>query len=278
MRDLTSSGTTALTFDGVANTTVKKGQDGKYQPAEAFDFKLNDPLITGDDKNILSAEGITTTVVILKEIDGTGMYTPDETVAPIALADFLADAKPGNYQLSVTAGKTSAYDGTLTSVRFTLFEGYEVTIPAQEYITYYAKEALTTEENSGAELYTIASVTDKEAVLTRALDVAPKETPLLVYNSSTEDKTFMLIPTQEPDLQLTVAKEFKGTAEGKEFTADDMAAADYYVCTGKAFVWVKGAGIIGANKCWLQIIARQASPHRAAPSAAASFTATEPLE
>ena len=68
MRDLTSSGTTALTFDGVANTTVKKGQDGKYQPATAFDFKLNDPLITGDDKNIIGAEGITTTVVILKEI------------------------------------------------------------------------------------------------------------------------------------------------------------------------------------------------------------------
>ena len=253
VRDLTSSGTTALTFDGVANTTVKKGQDGKYQPATAFDFKLNAPLITGDDKNIIGAEGITTTVVILKEIDGTGMYTPDETVAPIALADFLADAKPGNYQLSVTASATSAYDGTLKSTRFTLAEGYEVTIPAQEYITYYAKEALTTEENSGAELYTIASVTDKEAVLTRALETAPAETPLLVFNISTENKTFMLIPTQEPDLQLTVGKEFKGTAEGKEFTADDMAAADYYVCTGKAFVWVKGAGIIGANKCWLQI-------------------------
>lgn len=247
VRDLTSSGTTALTFDGVANTTVKKGQDGKYQPATAFDFKLNAPLITGDDKNIIGAEGITTTVVILKEIDGTGMYTPDETVAPIALADFLADAKPGNYQLSVTASATSAYDGTLKSTRFTLAEGYEVTIPAQEYITYYAKEALTTEENSGAELYTIASVTDKEAVLTRALETAPAETPLLVFNSSTEDKTFLLIPTADPDLALTVAKEFKGTAEGKEFTAD------YYVCTGKAFVWVKGAGKIGANKCWLEI-------------------------
>ena len=169
---------------------------------------------------------------------------------------------PGRYVAIATAPDDSPlYAGqTPQSNIFVLYQGYEVTVPAGEYITYYRDEPLMVEDTD-AQLYTVSSVTDNEAVLSDAFDAAPANTPLLVYNKGTEDKTFLLIPCNEPDLLLTVAKEFKGTLTAGEIPAS-TEAVNNYALNGKAFVWVKYAIAIGANKCWLQIGEQPATARR----------------
>ena len=160
---------------------------------------------------------------------------------------------PGRYCVTVTAPQGIAYEGTTApSNIFELYQGYEVTVPAGEYISYYQSEALYVEDED-AVLYTIANVTATEAQLSDAIKVAPAETPLLVYNKSEQDKTFLLIPTTDktPD-NVTAATQFVGTLEATTIPAS-ATGADNYALNGKAFVWVKNAIEVGANKCWLQI-------------------------
>ena len=155
----------------------------------------------------------------------------------------------GTFRYKITGAGN--YSGICYSEEFALFQGYEVTVPAGEYISYYQSEALYVEDED-AVLYTIANVTATEAQLSDAIKVAPAETPLLVYNKSEQDKTFLLIPTTENADEVTPAKEFKGSVSSGELPASS-STADYYALNGKAFVWVKYAIEIGANKCWLQI-------------------------
>ena len=155
----------------------------------------------------------------------------------------------GTFRYKITGAGN--YSGICYSEEFALFQGYEVTVPAGEYISYYQSEALYVEDED-AVLYTIANVTATEAQLSDAIKVAPAETPLLVYNKSEESKTFLLIPTTDDADEVTPAKEFKGSLTEGEIPASS-AVTDYYALNGKAFVWVKYAIEIGANKCWLQI-------------------------
>ena len=155
----------------------------------------------------------------------------------------------GTFRYVITG--TGLYDGNITTNEFQLFEGYEVTIPAGEYATFYKDENLYTEDEN-AELYTIASVTDTEAVLSSQINKVAAYTPMLIFNKGTEANTFLLIPTTEQADEVTVAKEFKGSLTEGEIPASS-AVTDYYALNGKAFVWVKYAIEIGANKCWLQI-------------------------
>ena len=127
-----------------------------------------------------------------------------------------------------------------------------MTVGAGEYATFYKDENLYTEDED-AELYTIASVTDTEAVLSDAIKVAPAETPLLVYNKSEQDKTFLLIPTTDKTPNnVTAATQFVGTLEATTIPAS-TTGADNYALNGYAFVWVKNEIAVAANKCWLQI-------------------------
>ena len=137
--------------------------------------------------------------------------------------------------------------------------GYEITVPAGEYATYFKDEALYV-ENENAQLYTISSVTESEAVLSDAITVAPANTPLLVYNKSqTETLTFLLRPTTDktPD-NVTAATQFVGTLEATTIPAS-ATGADNYALNGYAFVWVKNAIEVGANKCWLHIASQPAA-------------------
>ena len=162
----------------------------------------------------------------------------------------------GTFRYVITG--TGLYDGEITTNEFQLFEGYEVTVPAGEYITYYKDEALYV-ENENAKLYTIASITESEAVLSSEISVAPANTPLLVFNSSDEAKTFLLIPTTDktPD-EVTAATQFVGTLVATTIPAS-ATGADNYALNGYAFVWVKTAIEVGANKCWLHIVSQPAS-------------------
>ena len=167
---------------------------------------------------------------------------------------------PGRYCVTATGLLGGPYDGTTApSNIFELFQGYQVVIPAGEYVTYYRNEALRVDEadKENFKLYTVSSVSGDKATLSNAFDAAPSNTPFLVYNNTNETKTVLLIPCNEPDLALTVADQFLGTMEEKTFTDADMAAADYYVCNGKQFVKVRGAGTLGANKAYLKFVTDQ---------------------
>ena len=183
------------------------------------------------------------------------IYAVDDEGKPTGNAMDFTDFTfaPGRYAVTASALLDAPYDGTTAlSNIFELFQGYEITVGAGEYATFYKDEIIYTEDED-AELYTISSVSDTEAVLSDKLAMVAANTPMLVYNKGTEAKTFILLPSLKEDAdEVTVAREFRGTLAEKEMPASSTTV-DYYVCTGKAFEWVRDAGVIAANKCWLQI-------------------------
>ena len=233
---------------------VKKDGNNKFIPAD-MEMAAVPALFTVND-------GIEQKDLTLNQDYYVKIFKIDEqTFEPIStdgveFADF--DFAPGLYAVKAVAATGSDYAGeTALSNTFKLFQGYEVTIGAGEYATFYKDENLYTEDDD-AELYTIASVTDTEAVLSDAIKVAPAETPLLVYNKSEESKTFLLIPTTDVADEVTPATQFVGTLEATTIPAS-ATGADNYALNGYAFVWVKTAIEVGANKCWLHIASQPAA-------------------
>ena len=232
---------------------VKK-EDNVFKPADLSPaqvmalFSVNDQI----EQKVLTPT--TDYIVNIYAIDEEGQPTGN----PMTFADFTFE--PGIYAVKAVAAEGSPYDGeSALSNKFVLFQGYEVYVPAGEYVTYYRNEALRVDEadKENFKLYTVSSVSGDKATLSNAFDAAPSNTPFLVYNNTNESKTVLLIPCNEPDLALTVADQFQGTMEEKMFTDADMAAADYYVCNGKQFVKVRGAGTLGANKAYLKFVTDQ---------------------
>ena len=233
---------------------VKKDGNNKFIPAD-MEMAAVPALFTVND-------GIEQKDLTLNQDYYVKIFKIDEqTFEPIStdgveFADF--DFAPGLYAVKAVAATGSDYAGeTALSNTFKLFQGYEVTVGAGEYATFYKDENLYTEDEN-AELYTIASVTDTEAVLSDAIKVAPAETPLLVYNKSEQDKTFLLIPTTDDADEVTPATQFVGTLEATTIPAS-ATGADNYALNGYAFVWVKTAIEVGANKCWLHIASQPAA-------------------
>ena len=241
--------------DGVRYRVKKAQQGGGYEPADLNMMQVLALVAVND--------GIEQKALTLNQDYYCRIYKLDEqTLQPegdgVTLYNF--DFAPGLYALKAFAKVGSDYDGeTAFSNTFKLFQGYEVTVPAGEYATYFKDEALYV-ENENAQLYTISSVTESEAVLSDAITVAPANTPLLVYNKSqTETLTFLLIPTTDktPD-NVTAATQFVGTLEATTIPAS-TTGADNYALNGYAFVWVKTAIEVGANKCWLHIASQPAA-------------------
>ena len=161
---------------------------------------------------------------------------------------------PGRYCVTATGGLGGPYDGTTApSNIFELYQGYQVVIPAGEYVTYYKDEAVRLEEKdkNDIELCTITAVEDGKAVLSDNFNAMKANTPFLLKNTTSEEKTILLIPCTEPELAVTVAKEFKGTEGPCVFSEELMATGDFYVCNGKEFIKVRGAGTLAANKAYL---------------------------
>ena len=246
-----------VAFSGVpTRARLAKDGDGKFHFADGLTFQLLDNIDAANPKDITSAEGITFMVGEVEAVDFEGhtfYQLNKETLVP--LADFLADAHLGNYAICAVAS-TGEYDGSFTSDRITLFQGYEVEVAAKEFITYYKDEALYVEDEA-AELYTITSVNGDQAVLSDRSDAMPSNTPMLVYNKSNETKVILLIPCAEPDMAITVAPEFQGTLTGTTIAASTEGQTNY-AFNGKAFVFVKNAIEVGPNKAWLAISATNA--------------------
>ena len=166
----------------------------------------------------------------------------------------------GTFRYMVTG--VGNYDGTIYSNEFVLFEGYQVVIPAGEYVTYYKDEAVRLDEKdkNDIELCTITAVEDGKAVLSDNFDAMKANKPFLLKNTTNEEKTILLIPCNEPNLAVTVADEFIGTLTEKNFTEDDMATGDFYVCNGKEFIQVRGAGTLAANRAYLKVTGTKTAP------------------
>ena len=241
-----------VAFSGVpTRARLAKDGDGKFHFADGLTFQLLDNIDAANPKDITSAEGITFMVGEVEAVvfEGNTFYQLNkETLVP--LADFLADAHLGNYAICAVAS-TGEYDGSFTSGRIELFQGYEVEVAAKEFITYYKDEPLYVEDEA-AELYTIESVNGDQAVLSDRSDAMPSNTPMLVYNKSNETKVILLIPCAEPDMAITVAPEFQGTLTGTTIAASTEGQTNY-AFNGKAFVFVKNAIEVGPNKAWLSV-------------------------
>ena len=233
--------------DGV-RYRVKKAQQGEgYEPADLNMMQVLALVAVND--------GIEQKALTLNQDYYCRIYKLDEqTLQPegdgVTLYNF--DFAPGLYALKAIAKDGSDYDGeTALSNTFKLFQGYEITVPAGEFVTYYKDEPLYVEDEA-AELYTIESVNGDQAVLSDRSDAMPSNTPMLVYNKSNETKVILLIPCAEPDMAITVAPEFQGTLTGTTIAASTENVTNY-AFNGKQFVFVKNAIEVGPNKCWISV-------------------------
>ena len=155
----------------------------------------------------------------------------------------------GTFRYAVTG--VGLYDGVMYTNTFELFQGYEIDVPAGEYVTYYKDENLY-EEDPDVKLYTISSVSTTAATLSSEIAIAPANTPILVYNGGQEAKTVLLIPTVDAADNVQAATAFKGTLTETTIPASTSTMSNYAL-NGKQFVWVKEALPVAANKCWLEI-------------------------
>ena len=126
--------------------------------------------------------------------------------------------------------------------------GFPVTVAPGEYVTYYSDMALKAND-ANVKLYSVTDVSETAATITE-LSVAAAETPLLVYNGSTE-ATVILIPTNDAADNVTPAKEFVGTLTGENITS--TSSYDYYAFNGLDFVYVTNTVNIPAGKCYIAI-------------------------
>ena len=188
--------------------------------------------------------------------DGSVTYASDnENVATVdSETGEVTIKKLGNANIIATVADGKNYTYAVKTAQYALtVEGYAVIVPAGEYVTYFDSESALKLATEGAELYTITAVENGEAVLSNPSDVMPKNTPFLMKNNTNEEKTFVLVTCNDPDLAITVADEFIGTLTAKEFTEDDMATAEFYVCNGLEFIKVRGAGRLAPKKAYLKV-------------------------
>lgn len=131
-------------------------------------------------------------------------------------------------------------------------KGFPVVVGAGEYVTYYCDRALKLDAaETDAKLYTVTEV-NGTVVTVSELTVAAAYTPILVYNNSVEAKTVVLVPTDDAPENIDLYSGFKGTLAAQQMDGSSDAK-DYYVLAGQYFVKVRNAGIIAANRCWLEV-------------------------
>ena len=133
-----------------------------------------------------------------------------------------------------------------------------LTIPAKTYASYISDKGLELGMGT-ADGVLLTSVKSIDAVagtvtLFDNLESAAAQTPLILYNGTDEDQMVDLIVNENGAEVNYDTEHFFGTLEPKTFTPDDMAEADHYVLDGHNFTWVKDAGTLPANRCWLKII------------------------
>lgn len=269
-RDLSTGTAVTVSIGGEQATTdtrlrIAKDGNGNYKPVKNLTCSFADTkenVTISDAKDILDA-GLNPQFYLLGDNNTWTLVTDISATTHLP-----TNIAPGQtYQMTLAALDASIYTGeTPRTVSITLYEGYEVSVPAQEYITYFKDEALTLgADETAAKLYTITAVDGQTATATE-VTVAKDNMPILVKNNSTETRNILLIPTTDNADDVDNYEGFKGTLAAKTFSDDDMNGKQYYVLAGgKMFARVSGAGTIAANRCWLELdnakAARQLNIH-----------------
>jgi hypothetical protein len=215
--------------------------DGKYRVAP------------GTEVTVVATANENSHVTGWTDADDAG-YTTGVTYSDYAITS-PSDMFPAKSRLTLTMGTADA-----TAQAGFGQNGYLVTVPAWEYVTYYADKPVTLgDAETGAALYTVSTVSGATATLS-TVSTAPGETPLLIYNGSPTEKTVLLQITTAP-ASLVYYDGFHGTLEPKELPASSETT-NYYVLDGHQFVWVRDAGTIAANRCWLEVEATTSNARR----------------
>ena len=245
VRDMSVQMTTTV-GDGADGYRIrlKKNEQGEgYVPAEMTPQEMASLITVTDNIEQQDLTNVTDYTVQIFAVDEQGQITGD--------AINFASLVPGSYVAVATAADGSTYDGsTDMSNIFELYQGYEVTVPAGEFVTYYKDENLYVDD-ADAQLYTVSQVGDDKVLLSR-IDVANANMPILVKNKSTQTKTIMLIPTTSQADVITPAAEFIGTLEATTIAAS-TENENNYAMNGLDFVWVKDPIAVGPNKAWLSV-------------------------
>ena len=172
------------------------------------------------------------------------------------------EAAPGTYTAVITLkGNYSGSKEQTITVKAAVVA--TLTIPAQSYATYYAAQGLNLDAATaaGVKLCTVTGVNGSEVVLADLTEAAA-ETPLIIYNGTGEEQDVVLKVNETATTAATVAAEFQGTLEAKAMSGSGNGTDYYVLSNGHDFVWVKDAGTVGANKCWLAISGSQAAGAR----------------
>lgn len=215
--------------------------------ADADPAQVGDITVKVGDKELVKDQDYTVTYK-----DKSGNAVTEEEIKN-AMDEATEDAE---YTVVVTL--TGNYTGT-TEQTFTVKAANVavLTIPAKCYISYYSAKGLNLADGTddGVFLTSVKSVTENSVVLFDKGTVASaaKETPLVICNTTDEEQKVTLRVNESASSVTYDSEHYFGTNEAKEFTSNDMANADYYVLDGKNFTWVKDAGTLPANRCWLQI-------------------------
>ena len=213
-------------------------ENDKYQPVETLTFTLTD-LSTTPNKTLVEGTDYTF----------GGLQVMGENNHWVDVTD-VTNLPPGLYRAQFY-GMGDFAGWKPTDVAFQLFYGYEVYVPAHEYVTYYSDDPLT-EEDDNAALYTITSVSNDAVTVSPALTVAAPRTPLLIENSSDQSRNILLFPTDNQPDDVYPALEFIGTLEGLAVAGND-SYYDNYVFNGLDFVKVNNDITLGANRCYIAI-------------------------
>ncbi len=220
------------------------------------------PTITFDDADPAQVGDITVKVgdkTLVKDTDYTVTYKDKSgnAVTEEKIKNVMDEAtEDAEYTVVVTL--TGNYSGSKEQTFSVKAATVAVlTIPAKCYISYFSAKGLNLADgtNDGVFLTSVKSVTEGSVVLydKGTVTSAAKETPLVICNTTEEEQKVTLRVNESADSVTYDSEHYFGTNEAKEFTSDDMDNADYYVLDGKNFTWVKDAGTLPANRCWLQI-------------------------
>ena len=206
-----------VAFSGLpssGNIVVKKGDDGKYQPAEALTIQLIDPLAAAEAQNIIAADGITIKVLVGAE-NGQGAIDYDQD-NPITLEAFLADMTPGYYWIKAeSTDENSPYDGTVYSSQFTVVEKYDLTVKPANDFSKNGIDAVTV----GSQSVTIDANTGEATKTGIAPDTEVKIKAKRGYViDKVEAKKF--VPAEGHDLTASAVGDIVGS-DGKTYAAAD---------------------------------------------------------
>jgi len=227
--DYSGSAQATFTILKYITPTIVVGEAGPGGVPEVVVKDGNDVLEEGTDYTLYYTDTNDNTVTIEQMEEQQG-----EFIAVVTLQGFYRGTATQSFIVKATVVTTLA-------------------MPAGQYATFYSDQGLNLAEETaeGVMLCTVSNITNKQVTL-KTLTSAAAETPLIIYNGTDSEQTVTLKVNEEAET-VDYAPEFKGTLVERAMPSSGNGTDYYLLSGGKDFVWVYGEGVIGANKCWIEI-------------------------